>query len=176
METVRRFIQYMKYGNPGTAVIRIGLGAMFIYSGIVKELDPGTFAGVVERYNMVPADMAPYIAIILPVAEIVIGTCLVLGIRVRASALVSMALMVVFITGISVNLYRGETFDCGCFHLNRLGLDLQENISPGIVLRDLGIFFLFLYIFIAERHLFSIEAMRERLRLKNLGGLPGDPP
>ncbi len=168
MKRVLRFFRYMRYGNTATAVIRTALGAMFVYSGAVKELDPAMFAGVVERYNMVPPGLAPWIAVVLPVIEIVIGACLVFGWRIRPSALVSMGIMLVFIAGISVNLYRGETFDCGCFHLERFGLDAQENISPGILLRNIVIFLLFFYVFIAERHLFSIEGIIERFRLKNL--------
>ena len=59
--------------------------------------------------------MANLIGFILPFAEVVVGTFLILGIWVRISAIAGGALMMVFIIAIVQAWIRGISLDCGCF-------------------------------------------------------------
>jgi hypothetical protein len=50
------------------------------------------------------------------------------------------ALLLVFIGGISVNLLRGNSIDCGCFDVSAAGKTREERLADMrlVVLRDLG--------------------------------------
>ena len=53
--------------------------------------------------------------IVLPVLELLVGICLVLGIMIDGSAIIAGGMMVVFIIAISQALFRGIDINCGCF-------------------------------------------------------------
>jgi uncharacterized membrane protein YphA (DoxX/SURF4 family) len=141
---------------------------MLLFTGCVKLLDPESFGGLIAGYDILPSVLVPYAAVWVPVFEAVIGVLLVIGYKIRASAMTAIFLMALFIVFVSVNLIRGRSFDCGCFGLSRIGLGIQEEISAWVVIRDLFFLAAFALVFSAERHLFSLENYREKMRLKNL--------
>jgi len=51
----------------------------------------------------------------LPLVEVVVGACLLLGLLTRPAAVVSAVLFVAFIVGIAAAWARGLEIDCGCF-------------------------------------------------------------
>jgi hypothetical protein len=56
------------------------------------------------------------VARVLPVAEIIVGLCLITGVLGRLAALAAALLLSAFVAGLSVNLLRGRRdLDCGCF-------------------------------------------------------------
>ena len=57
----------------------------------------------------------PTVGHLLPVLEVVVGLCLVLGLLTRGAAVVSALLFVAFIVGIASAWARGLQIDCGCF-------------------------------------------------------------
>lgn len=90
-------------------------GAVFLYAGAVKVLDPLRFASDITKYQMVPWAVAVGIAFYLPWLEILCGLALVLQRLFQASLLVSGALMIAFI-GVSISAKaRGIDVSCGCF-------------------------------------------------------------
>jgi len=165
---LRLFIKSFMYGNIITVVLRISMGVLFLFSGAVKIIDPGTFARVIIQYDIIPEVLVPYPAIVLPVLEIMLGGMLVAGYRIRASSLISMALMLMFSIFITVNVVRGQNFDCGCFELNRIGIGINENISVKLVLRDLVMLAIFAAVYQARRHLFSVDSIIEKKRLRQI--------
>ncbi len=167
-EIIKNFFVDLKYGNRITSAVRILLGSMLLFAGVIKLLDPESFGGLIAGYDILPPLLIPYAAVWVPVFEAVIGLLLIIGYKVRASAMLAILLMALFIMFISVNLVRGRSFDCGCFSLSRLGLGIQEEISAWVVTRDLLFLAGFALVFSAERHLFSLENYREKMRLKNL--------
>ncbi len=96
-------------------LLRLLLGAVFVFAGAIKILDPEKFAVDVYNYRMLPYDMINSFAIALPWVEVVAGLLLVLGIWVRASALVISGLTVMFFIAISQAVARGLNIECGCF-------------------------------------------------------------
>ena len=169
MNSFKSLIRDAVYGGNGlTLVIRVILGGLFLLLGGVKLYDPGAFGNVIARYDILPQVFIGYAAIVVPVLEMLIGLFLVIGYKTRASAGLSILLMVAFILFIAVNLGRGRSFDCGCFDARQFGLDINESISGWLILRDLIFLGGFILLYRAERHLFSIENFREKMRLKNL--------
>lgn len=154
------------YGNRLTLVIRILLGIMFIFSAWFKIADPYSFSITLQRYNIIPEILIPYASIIIPFIELTLGLLLIAGFMTRASSFLAAMLMIVFIIAISINIFRGENFDCGCLEISRLGI--SENVGWPVVLRDF-IFIALLYpVFTAERHILSVDTLLEKKRLNQL--------
>lgn len=94
---------------------RLILGGVLLAAGALKVGSPLVAARAVQAYQILPFDLAGYVGMALPVIEIVIGACLVLGLFTRPAAVAGTALMVVFIVGIASAWMRGLNIDCGCF-------------------------------------------------------------
>ncbi len=91
------------------------LGAVFVYSGVVKWQNPTAFADSVATFQMLPPVAVSLIAICLPSLELVAGLLLVGGFRVRPAALTVLAMLCGFILVIVQGLARGLEMNCGCF-------------------------------------------------------------
>ena len=50
-------------------VVRFVLGAVFIYAGFIKLIDPKAFASVIFQYDLVPDSLLAPVAIGLPAIE-----------------------------------------------------------------------------------------------------------
>jgi putative oxidoreductase len=96
--------------------LRIGLGALFVITGALKLGDPTAFAVEIHNYQLFPA-LAPMLAATLPAIEILIGAALLFGPRtwLRAGALASAGLMMVFTVAVGSAVARGINISCGCF-------------------------------------------------------------
>lgn len=91
------------------------LGTAFIYASYHKIIEPAQFAKVIYGYYLFPAFTINFIAIVLPFIELFCGLALVLGIYPRSAALIINFLLAAFIMALSINMIRGQEFDCGCF-------------------------------------------------------------
>ncbi|MBP7736836.1 MAG: DoxX family membrane protein [Spirochaetes bacterium] len=165
---LRKALNGALYGNRVTVILRVALGAMLAFTGAVKLTDPASFGLIVARYDILPEALVPYAASYVPSLELILGLCLLIGVKVRASAAVAFLLMTAFIAFISVNVARGRSFECGCFQLGLLGINISENVTPWLILRNCVFLCGFAIVFRAERHLLSLENFGERTRLKNL--------
>jgi uncharacterized membrane protein YphA (DoxX/SURF4 family) len=96
--------------------LRLSLGGLFVVTGALKIVDPSAFALEIHNYQLLPA-LAPILAASLPTVELAVGAALVLGTRpwVRAGALATFALMVVFTAAVASAVGRGINISCGCF-------------------------------------------------------------
>ena len=77
----------------------------------------------------------------LPTVELLLGACLVLGVLVRWSGLLSGLLLVAFIIGISSVWARGISIDCGCFGDGGADPD-AISAYPWEIARDVGLLLL----------------------------------
>jgi uncharacterized membrane protein YphA (DoxX/SURF4 family) len=96
-------------------VVRLFLGAVLLYAGLVKVGHPLTAERAVQAYDIFPLGMGGLIGQALPFLEIVLGVLLLLGLFTRPVAAVAAVLMFAFIVGIAQAWARGLTIDCGCF-------------------------------------------------------------
>lgn len=101
------------------------LGGLFIYMGAVKVLDPVDFLKLVRQYDLVETPLLlNFIAASLPWFEIFCGLLLVLGVAVRGSALLLVAMLIPFtlvvlrralaIHSAGDIAFCAIKFDCGC--------------------------------------------------------------
>jgi len=96
---------------------RILLGLIFIVASFEKIERPWDFGRAIHVYEILVGPLAYLIspmAIIMPVLEIVTGILLVINRLVRPSALIILAMNVVFIIAIASVMLRGMDIDCGC--------------------------------------------------------------
>ncbi len=101
------------------------LGALFIYMGLNKALDPVGFLKLVRQYELVSNYLLlNSVAAALPWFEVFCGLLLVLGVAVRGSALMLIGMLipftiVVFRRALAISAAQGipfcaVKFDCGC--------------------------------------------------------------
>ena len=96
-------------------VLRLVIGGIFLYAGVVKILEPAQFANDVANYRVPPAALVNFVAITLPWVETVAGILMVMGFWLPGSSLVITGLMGVFLAAIGQALVRRLDINCGCF-------------------------------------------------------------
>lgn len=117
---------------------RLVLGVVLIYAGAVKVGKPLTSQRAVQAFEVLPHELAGWIGLILPFAEIVLGVLLVLGLFTRVMGALGALLMLVFVVGIAQAWARGLTIDCGCFGGGGQ-VAAAETKYPQDIARDLGL-------------------------------------
>ena len=113
--------------------LRIGLGALFVYAGVVKLADVRALAVDVANYRLLPEWGVSAFAAALPGIEIVCGASLVAGRWLRAGAWLAVLMMIAFSAATGQALARGINLDCGCFGAGR------APVTEMTLLRDLGL-------------------------------------
>ncbi len=103
---------------------RAVLGAIFLYLGVTKALDPVGFLKLVRQFELLPPLALNLVAAVVPWCEIVFGALLLAGRFARGTALASLLVLVGFTGAIALRaiaLHRTGTaafcslrFDCGC--------------------------------------------------------------
>ena len=96
-------------------VIAAAIGAIFIYAGAVKALDPAQFANDIRNFRLVPWSVVVSAALYLPWLEIVSGCALVFRRAYRGALWITMALTVIFFATLLSAKMRGLDISCGCF-------------------------------------------------------------
>ncbi len=113
-------------------LLALGLGSVFLASAVPKMRHPKNFMLAVIEYRVLPFTLSRLFALILPALELLIALLLVSGSFVRFAALSYALLMLIFVTGVSVNLRRGRDLNCHCF-----GSHHKRKITAGLVALDL---------------------------------------
>ena len=103
-------------------VVRIFLGVILGWAGIVKIRNPEAFIKIVKAYNLLPEELVVLWGIFLPWIELVTGLFLFLGLWHKSAVLSSAGLFSTFAAAISINILRGADINCGCFGFNDTNL------------------------------------------------------
>lgn len=107
-------------------IIRFAVGALFIFSGLVKINDPiGTEIKMEEYFQVFADDFAGFFIHLAPMAlelgtfliilEVVLGVALFLNYRIDISAWVLLLLILFFTWLTFYSAYFNKVTDCGCF-------------------------------------------------------------
>jgi putative oxidoreductase len=91
------------------------VGAVFIYAGVIKALDPVRFGLDIDNYKMLPWFVNVRLAFFLPWLEIFCGFALIFRLLYRGGLSIVTGLIVVFITATVAAKARGLDITCGCF-------------------------------------------------------------
>jgi uncharacterized membrane protein YphA (DoxX/SURF4 family) len=135
-------------------VLRILVGGLFIFSGLIKVNDPvGTAIKLEEYFDVFSNDIAGffiylkpfalYIGVVMVVAEVVLGLMLILGVKLRQTVW-ALGLMILFFTFLTFySAYFNKVTDCGCFG-DAIKLTPWESFYKDIILLIM-ISFLFIF-------------------------------
>jgi uncharacterized membrane protein YphA (DoxX/SURF4 family) len=139
-------------------LVRLALAGIWLVSGGVKLADRiGTIVAV-DAYEVLPERFVPVVASILPLLEIALGVLLLIGAGTRVAAVVSAALLLVFVAGLAQAWIRGLSIDCGCFGGG--GTVAPGETQYGLELvRDLGFLALAGWLVVRPRTLLSLDAL-----------------
>ncbi len=133
-----------------SALLRVLLGALFVYAAVPKIADPFSFAVDVYNYRLLPGWAVGVVAAGLPWLELAAGACLLLGVRVRAAALLITGMLLLFTAAMLINTIRGLDVSCGCFTVDR-------TIGWSAVAEDAALTLCALWCLVKARHAFCLE-------------------
>lgn len=135
-------------------IIRLLVGGLFIFSGLIKVNDPvGTAIKLEEYFDVFSNDIASFfyifkdialpLAVVLVVAEVVLGIMLILGVRLKFTVW-ALGIIIIFFTFLTFySAYFNKVTDCGCFG-DAIKLTPWESFTKDIILLVLiGVLFVF---------------------------------
>ncbi|OQW99202.1 MAG: hypothetical protein BWK74_02725 [Desulfobacteraceae bacterium A6] len=136
------FFRFMTSRLP--SLIRIGLGMVFVYAGIIKLMDPKDFARIISQYDLLPELFLPVAAIGLPLLELLAGIGVILSIRGSLSLVFT--LLIFFIAILWYGILKDLNVDCGCFSGEELKgqAGLWEAFYRDLIMTGASIFLFFL--------------------------------
>jgi uncharacterized membrane protein YphA (DoxX/SURF4 family) len=95
--------------------LRLALGALFLYAGLIKAGASEEFALALIPFTFVPGGWGSYLAVGLAVTEILAGVLILLPRVYPLGALLILGLCAVFIVALTWALANGIIVDCACF-------------------------------------------------------------
>jgi len=135
---------------------RLIVGGVWIVAGALKIGSPESSITAVRAYQLLPMGMAETVGRLLPPLELIIGVCLILGVMVRITGLVSALMQLAFIIGIASVWTRGISINCGCFGD---GGAVEDAFSkyPWEIARDVGLMLLSLWLVFGPATPFALD-------------------
>ncbi|MDP9168285.1 MAG: thioredoxin domain-containing protein, partial [Actinomycetota bacterium] len=127
-----------------STVVRLVLGAVWLWAGLSKLHTPRSFVQTVRAYDATPEWLSRGIGYGLPILEVCLGVLLILGAAVRLAAAMSGVLFVVFLVGVAQAGARGIKLQCGCFGGG--GQTAGTTTYTLDILRDIGLLLLAAYL------------------------------
>ena len=114
------FVFCKSYDKPALTVCRILVGALFIFSSFTKGVDPlGTKYKMLDYFAAYGItwlnDFALVLAVLMILAEFIVGICLITNIFPRLSVLGAALLMLFFTITTLFDALKNLVPDCGCF-------------------------------------------------------------
>jgi len=94
-------------------------------------------------------------ALFLPWVELVCGFLLISGIWLRASSLITAAMLVMFIGAVTIAMLKGLSIDCGC------STEAPQKAGIPKILENTGLTLLCLLIFLFPHNRFTIHSLSQ---------------
>jgi len=94
-------------------LLRLVIGGLFVFAGVLKLADPAAFAMAIDGYGMVSWSTAKLLSRALPILEVATGLGLILDFKGALALIVAQLLVFMGVVGYAVHL--GLDVDCGCF-------------------------------------------------------------
>jgi uncharacterized membrane protein YphA (DoxX/SURF4 family) len=130
----------MRRGAYGLGVLaRVLVGGVWLVAGLLKLPDPSENVRAVRAYDLLPESLVPLVGHALPVLEILVGSCLLLGLLTRAAGVLSVLLLAAFVVGIASAWARGLSIECGCFGGGAGPSQNAQAAYPWDIARDVGL-------------------------------------
>lgn len=127
-------------------LVRLIVGVVFIVAGVLKLLDVAAFSETIRNFNLVPYSMANFVALFLPILEVMAGVGLVLDLKGSLSAI--LAMLLAFVAILWFGIVQDLNIDCGCFSPEE---QVQKNSLAQAFYRDLVLMGMVGYLFFWRR-------------------------
>ncbi|MCC6543961.1 MAG: DoxX family membrane protein [Nitrospirae bacterium] len=139
--------------------IRLLFGAFFIFTGVLKLMEPrAEFEAVIRAYQIFPAAVIPWISLTLPWIELTVGTCLALGFLTTIAAWMAGATLLGFTLALGYTVVMGINLeDCGCFG----SIGFKQSGSTAFI-RNLILLTLYVPILLYPAQAWSLDAFLEK--------------
>ena len=135
---------------------RLVTGTVWVVAGTLKLPHPEDGVTAVRAYQLLPLSLTGPVGHVLPMLEVVVGGCLLLGLLTRPAGLVSAVLQLAFLVGITSVWTRGISIDCGCFGGG--GPDPHAiDRYPEEVARDVGLLLLSVWLVVRPRTPYAVD-------------------
>ncbi len=115
-------------------LISLGLGAVFIYSGSLKILDPTGFAQAIANYKILPDSFIHVTALYLPWLEVLCGLSILIPRWQKAAILLISSMALVFMLAVTSAMLRGLDISCGCFGQGSAAVGIHTLLIDTVVL------------------------------------------
>ena len=139
-------------------IMRLILGGVFLWAGVVKIPDLELFSYAVRAYNLLPEFLILPVTILVPYLECVIGLCLVVGFWTHASTLIASGLLITFASALGTKIYQGVNMSCGCF-----GFGTERGSLEWVLLQDVLLLSFALVLFWKQKVPFSLDEYWQNL-------------
>ena len=104
------------WGNPWIGLVfRLVLAGVLIDAGAIKLFEPDGARDAIVAYRIFGGSIPSILGWVMPIAEVIIGLLLLIGLFVRWAGFLTACLMTAFVLGIASVWARGYNIDCGCF-------------------------------------------------------------
>ncbi len=145
--------------------VRIFVGVVFIFSGLIKVNDPvGTAIKLKEYFDVFSTDFASFFQYLVPISlilsvlfvvlEVVLGAALLINFRMKFTAWMLLLLIIFFSFLTFYSAYFNKVTDCGCFG-DAIPLTPWQSFGKDILLLILA-----LYIFVRRDTFKPVFSMR----------------
>lgn len=131
---------------------RLTLAGVFLVAAWYKITDLEAFALSISHYDMIPRPLLPLFTVLLAGVEVSAGLTLLTGLWRKGAAVVTGAMLVMFIVALATAYIRGLSIECGCFTADLSAEKASELRSQMLtrIVQDLGLLALALNIFVNE--------------------------
>ena len=125
--------------------VRTILSAIFLWAGVVKILDPDSFAIILEAFNLLPNAWIMPVTVGLPALEILAAIGLLFD--VRGSLTTVAGLLLLFLAILSYGIWLGLDIDCGCFGPGDPEGEAYKGLRPALY-RDVAMLLGVVYLYV----------------------------
>lgn len=139
-------------------VLRILIGATFVFAAVDKVFHPDQFARIIYNYHILPGQFINAFALLLPWIELIAGVFIIVGYWEKVSALIIGGLLAMFIVALSMALVKGVNIECGCFSTT----SRAKGPVKDLIIRDAVLLIGCALIFVASRNWLALERRRPR--------------
>jgi uncharacterized membrane protein YphA (DoxX/SURF4 family) len=139
------------------ALLRVGLGVLFLAAAVPKLADPTGFAKAVGNYHLLPVAAERALALALPAIELIVGLALIAGVADAGASLLAFAMLLVFTLAIGAALARGLDISCGCFDTEG-----GSKVGLGKIAENLAFLLASWWVLIRDRSAFSLSGWLRR--------------
>lgn len=137
-------------------LVRLGLAAVWLVSGVSKVSDPGQTYLAVQAYDLLPHELIRPVATALPILELALGVFVLVGLGTRIVAGISALVLLLFIAAVAQSWARGLSIDCGCFGGGG-EVAPGETAYPQEIARDIGFLVMAGWLLIRPRTVVSVD-------------------